>query len=145
MTGCRTPDVGLKSHRRLSGVLAKSPRLRDPTFQRIFGRAEEARGAELSLGHRLARSPDPTGVPESAEVRPLLPKPRSRMVPGFRLGTGLRLMQVQQSNLNKRNENKNNDNSTLVFLAARVVRSLRTCRCFCFVRSTDGPSVQFNE
>jgi hypothetical protein len=31
----------------------KTPRLRLPTFQRIFGRADEARGADPSLEHRL--------------------------------------------------------------------------------------------
>ena len=56
--------------------MVKAPRLRHPTFQRIFGRAEEARGAGPSLRHRLARSPRSNWSPESAEVRPLFKAPR---------------------------------------------------------------------
>ena len=36
-------------------------------FQRLFGRAEEARGADLSLEYRLTPSPDPAGAPSQPE------------------------------------------------------------------------------
>src|SRR5207249_5385870 len=43
--------IGLKSHRRLSGVLIKSSRLRHPTFQRIFGREEEVEAQGVQQVH----------------------------------------------------------------------------------------------
>jgi hypothetical protein len=44
--------------RQIFAVLVKRARLRHPTFQRIFGRAEEARGAGPPLESRFTRSPD---------------------------------------------------------------------------------------
>ena len=55
--------IGLKSYMRLSGVLVKCVKLRYPTFQRIFGRAEESVGLNLRWDRRFTRSPDPTGAP----------------------------------------------------------------------------------
>ena len=68
--------IGLRSYMRLSGVLINSLRLRHPTFQRIFGRAEEARGAGPSLGPPLYAISRSNWSPESAEVRPLFKAPR---------------------------------------------------------------------
>jgi hypothetical protein len=48
----------------------------NPTFQRIFGRTEEARGAEPSLGPPLYAISKSNWSPESAEVRPLFKAPR---------------------------------------------------------------------
>src|SRR5207253_1126648 len=45
----------------LAAQTQKRCRLRHPTFQRIFGRAELGE-AGPPLGHRLTRSPDPTGA-----------------------------------------------------------------------------------
>src|SRR5438034_11772300 len=47
----------------------KTSRLRHPTFQRIFGRAEEARGAGPALGPPLSAIARSNWSPESAEVR----------------------------------------------------------------------------
>ena len=51
--------------------LVKARRLRHPTFQRIFGRAKEARGAGPTLGPPLYAITRSNRNPESAEVRPL--------------------------------------------------------------------------
>ena len=66
---------------KLSPMLVKSPRLRHPTFQRIFGRAEKARGAGPTLGPPLYAISRSNWSPESAEVRPLFKAPRED---GFR-------------------------------------------------------------
>jgi hypothetical protein len=51
--------------------LVKAHRLYHPTFQRIFGRAKEARGAGPTLGPPLYAITRSNPNPESAEVRPL--------------------------------------------------------------------------
>ncbi len=59
--------IGLKSHVQLLGVLVKRPRLRHPTFQRIFGWAEEARGPEPFAGTPLSAISRSNQSPESSE------------------------------------------------------------------------------
>jgi hypothetical protein len=59
-----------------SAVCYECARLRHPTFQRIFGRAEEARGAGPSLGLPLYAISRTNWSPESAEMRPLFKTPR---------------------------------------------------------------------
>ena len=56
--------IGLKSHIRLSGVLVKVPSITSSdSFNLSSTRLNKPQGAGRSLGHRLARSPDPTGTP----------------------------------------------------------------------------------
>ena len=74
-------------------------------FNLPFGRAEEARGAGSSLRHRLTRSPDPTGAPESAEVSRFLKEVSPRRVPGS-ARNWIAVNAVRQYSLNK-NESKN--------------------------------------
>src|SRR5439155_14716827 len=54
---------------------AKTSRTRHPTFQRIFGRTEEARGAGPALGPPLSEITRSNWSPESSEVRPLFKVP----------------------------------------------------------------------
>jgi hypothetical protein len=59
-----------------NAVCYERARLRHPTFQRIFGRTEEARGAGSTLGLPLYAISRSNWSPESAEVRPLFKAPR---------------------------------------------------------------------
>jgi len=61
---CRGRKIRLD---KLSRRVIKRSRLRHPTFQRIFGRAEEARGAGPSLGPPLSAISRSNWSPESAE------------------------------------------------------------------------------
>jgi hypothetical protein len=82
----------------LSGHHVKPCRLRHPTFQRIFGRVEEARGAGPSLGLPLSAISGSNWSPESAEVRPLFKAPRCGRFPV----SAQNWIAVKQSNLNKK-------------------------------------------
>src|SRR6266446_870427 len=56
----------------LPGTTQKGGRLRHPTFQHMFGRAEFARGAGPPLRHRLARSPSMESPVNKAAFQPSL-------------------------------------------------------------------------
>jgi hypothetical protein len=69
--------------------------LRHSTFQRIFGRTEEARGAGPSLEPPPGAISGSNWRPESDEVRSLFKAPREDGFPVPR-GTGLQVMQFNK-------------------------------------------------
>jgi len=60
----------------IAAVMVTTSWLRHPTFQRIFGRAEEARGAGPSLGLPLSAITSSAWSPEFPEVKALFKAPR---------------------------------------------------------------------
>jgi hypothetical protein len=94
--------IKLKYNIRLWGVLVNSSSITPfDRFSFVFGPAEEARGAGSLLRRRLARSPDPTGAPELAEVSRFLKEVSPRMVPGS-TRNWIAVNAVKQSSLNKK-------------------------------------------
>jgi hypothetical protein len=93
--------IGLKSNRRLSRVLIKSSLITSPDVStQLRPGLKKPVGLDLRWNRRLARSPDPTGAPSQAEVRPLFKAPRED---GSWFRTELDCgYAVQQTNLNKK-------------------------------------------